>query len=69
MQHQPRVHEHVAFGMKLFRLQHTFHCIELRENRAHKVTGVQQVPPAHPIGRHKNANQLIADSFRADLVD
>ena len=56
LQHQPGMHEHVAFGMKLFRLQHAFHRFQLGQNRAHQAAGVEQVPAAHPVRRKENAH-------------
>ena len=69
LQHQPGVNEHVPFGMKLFRLQHTFHRFQLRQNRAHQAAGVEQVPAAHTVRRKKNAHQFVANALRADLVN
>ena len=68
-QHQPGVHEHVAFRMKLFRLQHAFHTFQLRQNGAHQAAGIEQIPAADPVRREKNAHQLVANSFGANLID
>src|SRR5439155_10679871 len=39
------------------------------QNRAHKPAGIEQIPASHAICREENADQLVTDSFRADLID
>ena len=63
------MHKHVAFGMKLLRLQYTFHHIKLGQNRLHQSAGIQEIPAAHAIGRNKNPHQFVTNSLRTDLID
>jgi hypothetical protein len=63
------MHEHVAFGVKLFGLQNAFHRFELRLELRASGRWHRAGPTRAPIRRQKNPHQLVANSFRADLID
>ena len=54
--------------MELLRLRTTFHRFQFRENRPQQSALIQQIETAESIPRCQNLYELVADSFRADLV-
>src|SRR5205814_6786190 len=55
--------------MKLLWLGATLHRIDLGQNGTHQPAGIEQIPAAHSVWRKKNAHELFANTFRADLID
>ncbi len=69
LQQQQRVNPHVAFGMKLRRLLHAVHAIDLRQHLLQQAGRVQQLESRASVALGQHLGQLVANPLAADLVD
>lgn len=63
------MHKHVAFGMELRRLFHTFHGLNLRQDFVQKATLIEQFKGMARMAFGQHASKFVADPLARDLVD